>query len=92
MKMPIILFFVLFFAVTAIIVAAKSIAITREGERLVVVRPGKLLYVYPPGLNFIIPFHDKGVRVRVDQIPGWQSLPDSELEQRLVQVVMERSG
>lgn len=86
------LFFLVFMAVALGVVAAKSIAITKEGERLVVFRLGGLLTVYPPGLALLIPFIDRGVKIRVDQIAGWQTLPESELEQRLAQAVMDKSA
>ena len=86
------LIFVIFMAIALATIAAKSITITKEGERLVVFRLGKLLQVYPPGLTILIPFIDRGVKVRIDQIPGWQTLPESELEQKLVQAVIEKSA
>lgn len=86
------LFFLVFVAVALAVVAAKSIAITKEGERLVVFRLGELIHVYPPGLALLIPFVDRGVKVRVDQIPGWETLPESELAQRIAQAVIEKSA
>ena len=86
------LFFALFMAIAVVIVAAKSIAITKEGERLVVFRLGELLTVYPPGLALLIPFIDRGVKVRVDLIAKWETLPDSELAQKLAQAVIEKSA
>jgi regulator of protease activity HflC (stomatin/prohibitin superfamily) len=81
------LFFLTFIGVALLVIAAKSIAITKEGERLVVFRLGKLFQVCPPGLTLLIPYIDKAVKVRVDQIEGWQTLPESELQRRLAQVV-----
>ena len=86
------LFFVLFIVIALVVVAAKSVAITKEGERLVVFRLGQLLQVYPPGLTLLIPFIDRGVKVRVDQIAKWETLPESELAQKLAQVVIEKSA
>ena len=86
------LFFLVFIAVALAVVAAKSIAITKEGERLVVFRLGELFRVYPPGLALLIPFIDRGVKVRVDLIAKWETLPESELAQKLAEAVMEKSA
>jgi len=89
MNIAVLLIFVAFMTISLLVVAAKSIAITREGERLVVFRLGELLQVHPPGLVLLIPFVDRGVRVRVDQVPGWQTLSEGELQQRLVEGSMK---
>jgi len=85
------LFAVLFIAVFLLVIAAKSIATATEDEVLVVFRLGTVHRVYPPGRTLLIPFIDKAVKIRVDQIPGWQKLPESELERKLVQAAIEKS-
>jgi len=85
-----VLIFLAFMAVTLAIVAAKSIAITKEGERLVVFRLGELVAVYPPGVALLIPFIDRGVKVRVDQIAGWETMPEDELQQKLAEAVLNK--
>lgn len=86
------LIFLMLMAITLIVIAAKSIAITKDGERLVVFRLGKFLHVCPPGLTLVVPFIDKGVKVRVDQIIGWQTLPESELERKIAEAVTRNSA
>ncbi|HKB64335.1 MAG TPA: SPFH domain-containing protein [Pyrinomonadaceae bacterium] len=80
----------IFTAIALVIIAAKSVVITKEGERLVVYRLGKLLHVYPPGLKVMIPFIDKAVRVQVGQIAGWQTLRENELVQRIVEAEIKK--
>ena len=82
----------IFTAIALVVIAAKSVVITKEGERLVVYRLGKLLHVYPPGLTLMIPFIDKAVRVKVDQIAGWQTLRENELAQRIVEAELKKSN
>ena len=86
------LIFFTLMAIAFLIIAAKSIDITKEGERLAVFRLGKLLGVCPPGLNVVIPFIDKCVKVRVDQIAGWQTLSDSELNQKIAEALTKNQS
>jgi regulator of protease activity HflC (stomatin/prohibitin superfamily) len=86
------LFFLVFIGLALIVIATKAVAITKEGERLVVFRLGELFGVYPPGFTVLIPYIDKGVKVRVDQIAGWKKLPEKELRQKLAQAVIEKSA
>ena len=65
--------------------AARSIVVARENERLVVFRLGRLFAVLPPGRNLIIPFADRVVRVNLEEIVGWQNLPEAELQERIVE-------
>jgi len=86
------LIFFVFIAVAVCVVVAKSIARTNDEERLVVFRLGQLYRVYPPGLALLIPFVDRGVKIKVDAIAGWQKLPEDELQQRVAQAVLDKSA
>ena len=86
------LFFFVFMAVALCVIVAKSMARTKDDERLVVFRLGQLFRVYPPGLALLIPFIDRGVKIKVDEIAGWQKLPEDELQQRAAQAVLEKSA
>ncbi len=86
------LFFLLFIIAVLIVIAGKSIAITKEDERLVVFRLGKFFRVCPPGRSILIPYVDRAVKVRVDQIAGWRTLPESELQRQLAQAVIDNSS
>ena len=70
-------------------VAAKSLAVAKEDERLVIVRRGKLLGVYGPGLSIVIPILDRVVRIKVETITGWRELGETELRQRAAQIAMQ---
>ena len=82
------LLFLLFIAVALVVISAKTIVPAKEGERVVVLRLGKPLRVYGPGLVIIIPFVDRVVRVSLDSIAGWRGLSEKELEEEVVQRAM----
>lgn len=71
--MTTLLCFVLLLALFALWVLTQAIRIVREYERLVVMRLGRMIGVRGPGLVFLIPFIDRGIRVdlreRVREIP-----------------------
>jgi regulator of protease activity HflC (stomatin/prohibitin superfamily) len=87
MAVRLLLFYILLLAVL-LVIAAKSFAVAKEGERLVIIRLGKLLGVVGPGRWLIVPFLDRVVRVRVEQIAGWRELSESELQRRAADVAM----
>ncbi|HEV2765253.1 MAG TPA: SPFH domain-containing protein [Pyrinomonadaceae bacterium] len=76
----------IFLLIATLVVAAKTLVVAKEDERLVVFRLGKLLRVYGPGLSIIIPFTDRVVRVKVETIAGWRELSESELQQKAAQI------
>jgi regulator of protease activity HflC (stomatin/prohibitin superfamily) len=84
--------FYIFLLIALLVVAAKSFAVAKEDERLVVIRLGKLLGVYGPGLSIVVPFLDRVVRVKVEMIAGWRGLSESELQQRAAQIAMKRGN
>jgi regulator of protease activity HflC (stomatin/prohibitin superfamily) len=78
----------LFLFLALLIIAAKSLAVVREDERLVILRLGKLVGVRGPGLNIILPFLDRAIRVKVERIAGWKRLPESELQKKAVDIAL----
>jgi regulator of protease activity HflC (stomatin/prohibitin superfamily) len=84
--------FYIFLLIALLVIAAKSFAVAKEDERLVVIRLGKLLGVYGPGLSIVIPFLDRVVRVKVEMIAGWRELSESELRKRAAQIAMKRGN
>jgi len=71
-------------AVLAIIILAKALKIVREDERLAIFRLGRFFSVVGPGLFFLIPVVDKGVKVNLpENIPGWQGLSKAELDAKI---------
>ena len=85
------IFLCMFITIALLVIAARSVANVKENERLVVFRLGKYLGVFPPGLNIVIPFLDKRVRVNVEQIPGWEALSEEELRERAVEIALKQS-
>ena len=83
------LIFLLFIAVALAIIAAKSIVVVKETERLVVFRLGKLLRVDGSGLALLIPYLDKAVKVNIESIPKWRRLSKKELEEKAVEMASQ---
>lgn len=78
-------------AVLAVIILAKALKIVKEDERLAIFRLGHLFSVAGPGLVFLIPVVDKGVKVNLSQnIPGWQGLSKAELDERIKTFVSQK--
>ena len=82
----------LFILIAFLIVAAKSFAVAKEDERLVVLRLGKLLCVYGPGLSIVTPFIDRVVKIKVETIAGWRELGESELRQKAAQMALRENS
>jgi regulator of protease activity HflC (stomatin/prohibitin superfamily) len=78
--------YVLIFAV--IFVAIWGIRVTKDSERLVVFRLGRLHRVAGPGISLLIPFVDRCLRVNLDEgVPGWQALDQRELLRRIEEFI-----
>ena len=72
------------FAVLVIIILARALKIVREDERVAIFRLGRFFSVVGPGLVFLIPGVDKGVRVNLSEnIPGWKGLSKVELDEKI---------
>jgi regulator of protease activity HflC (stomatin/prohibitin superfamily) len=78
-----------FIALAFVVMAMKSIATAQEDERLVVVRLGQLVGVCGPGINIVLPFIDRVIRIKVESIAGWRELSESELQKRAAQIALE---
>ncbi len=77
--------------ILVLLVLLKSLRIVRENERLVMYRLGRLYRIAGPGLLFLMPFVDKGVKVNLaEAVPGWQCLSPSELEDKIREYVAYR--
>ena len=72
-----------------IFLTIKSFVRSNENEYVAIFRMGKLLGVQTPGLNIIIPFLDKPVKIRVDQIPNWQTMRQEELKGRVAEIAQK---
>lgn len=74
-----------------IIIVSMSLKTLREDERLVIFRLGRFFKIAGPGMVFIIPLIDKGVKINLNkEIPGWQGLSKDELDTRIKNAVMSR--
>ncbi len=73
----------------AVIFLAPSIKILRAYERMAVFRLGRFFRVVGPGVLFLLPVIDKGVRVNLEEnISGWRALSKAELDQRVAALVL----
>ena len=74
------------------LVIGLSIRIVREDQRIVVLRLGRFLKVAGPGLVWLIPVIDKGIKVNLTRdFPGWQALPQIELEEKIKASIVNNS-
>lgn len=61
-----------------------SLRIVPEAQRCVVFRLGRFHRILQPGLRWVLPGTDHVRRVELNvAVPGWQSLPEPELQSRL---------
>jgi regulator of protease activity HflC (stomatin/prohibitin superfamily) len=86
------LLFYTFVMIVLLGIAAKCLAVAKEDERLVILRFGKLLGVYGPGLSLVVPFLDRVVRIKVETIPGWRDLGESELREKAAEIALQRNN
>ncbi len=71
-------------AVLAIVILCSAMKIVREDERVAIFRLGHFFSIVGPGLIFLIPVVDKGVKVNLSEnIPGWQGLSKGELDEKI---------
>jgi regulator of protease activity HflC (stomatin/prohibitin superfamily) len=82
------LFFFTFLLLVFAVLAFKSFVTIKDGEYAAIFRLGKLLRVNGPGSTIIIPFIDRVVRVPVQHIVGWQTMPRDELEKKVADIAL----
>lgn len=62
----------------------RALKIVPDKKRLVVYRFGKIHEVKGPGKHLITPSSESAKLVDLDkEFPGWQSIPERELEQKI---------
>ena len=67
-----------------------SMRILKNDQRLVILRLGRFLRVAGPGLVWLIPVIDKGIKVNLERdFPGWQVLSSIELEEKIKASVLK---
>ena len=67
-----------------------SMRILRNDQRLVILRLGRFLKIVGPGLVWLIPIIDRGIKVNLNRdLPGWQALSPIELEEKIKTAVLK---
>jgi regulator of protease activity HflC (stomatin/prohibitin superfamily) len=78
--------------ILALVIFATPIKVLKEYERLVVLRRGSFFKVRGPGIALLIPLVDKGVKVNLqEEIPGWHTFSQTELEEWIKRHVLYES-
>ena len=78
------------FAITALLVLALGFRRTRDSERLLVLRLGRVHRLAGPGITWHLPAIDRPVRVDLDTaVPDWRSLTEDQLISRLIEYVSQ---
>lgn len=81
------------FLISLIVIGIRNIFAVQEGQRLAVLRFGKLEKVAGPGLTFTIPFLDQGIVVTLeDHLPNRQNLNEKQIIHEVAKVVKTTSG
>ena len=80
------IFFLFIVGVAVLVIATKTVVVTNATERVVVFRLGSFFAVRPAGLVLVVPFIDKVVKVRVEQIAGWERLSEDQLLERIADI------
>lgn len=75
-----------------LVIGAKSIIVAKDNERLVVLRLGRLVGVRGSGMNIIVPFLDRAIKVNVERISGWEKLSETELLMRAAHLVLDEDS
>jgi len=79
-------FFLFFVGVAVLVIATKTVVVTNAAERVAVFRLGRFFAVRPAGVVLVVPFIDKVVKVRVEQIAGWERLSEDQLLERIADI------
>ena len=75
--------------VAAFLGSLAGIRIIPEAQRIVVLRLGRFYGILEPGLRYVLPGLDTTLRVDLNRsVPEWQSLPATELHERLRQLAI----
>lgn len=75
-----------------VIILSLSIKILRGDERMVVLRLGHFSRIAGPGIVWLLPIIEKGIKVNLNkEFPGWQVLSKIELEEKIKASVLNDS-
>jgi regulator of protease activity HflC (stomatin/prohibitin superfamily) len=81
------LFFLFFMVMVLAVLASKTFIIVKDGEGIAVFRLGQFLRVSRPGLVIVFPFFDKIVRVSLQGVRRWETMPDEALKEKILELV-----
>jgi regulator of protease activity HflC (stomatin/prohibitin superfamily) len=84
------LLWIVFVGAFCAVVAAKSIIRVKEDEGIVVFRLGQPFQASGPGTVMVIPFVDRLVRTKLDSIANWQTLPEDQLKEKILNRVLAK--
>ena len=79
-------FFLFFVCLVLLVIAKKTVVVPDAAERVVVFRLGRFFAARPLGVVLVVPFIDKVVKVRVDQIDGWERMSEDQLLERIAEI------
>jgi regulator of protease activity HflC (stomatin/prohibitin superfamily) len=83
------LFLIAFLFIFLLVIAAKSLRVAKPDELLVIFRLEKCFAVYGPGWSVVIPFIDRVVKIKVEEIPNWQKLSETELQLQAAEIAVK---
>jgi regulator of protease activity HflC (stomatin/prohibitin superfamily) len=67
-----------------LVLAALSVRVVPERERLAVLRLGRFIGMRGPGVVMVLPFVDKAIRINLDRdLPDWRSLSAEQLAREI---------
>ena len=80
------LIFIFVITMTLVIIGARTFIFVKEGEGVAVFRLGRLLRVSRPGLVIVFPFLDNIVRVSLQGVARWETMPEEELKKKIMEL------
>lgn len=63
---------------------SSTIKLAREEHRIVIFRLGRFYTVSGPGVVFVIPLIDRGIKIDLNELPyNWENLSKEKLEEQI---------
>jgi regulator of protease activity HflC (stomatin/prohibitin superfamily) len=73
-------------SVLLLIIAFRSVRFVKKSERAVLFRLGKFVSVHTGPVVILVPYIDRLVRIRVQQIEGAEGMSEGELVRRIAKI------
>lgn len=80
------LIFIFVITMILVIIGARTFIVVKEGEGIAVFRLGRLLRVSRPGLVIVFPFLDNIVRVSLQGVARWETMPEEDLKKKIMEL------